>query len=128
AIELRVSFGGEPARAFLASYEGSDPNYKFCSVEEELFMRLSDLSREQFGNCVVYQMELMEIVAAFTNGEELPTLPATLGATRFCTQKPGRTRILWNRFWILLSRMGLYQPLTWVHPDYRTSARTSRYA
>jgi hypothetical protein len=41
-IQLLVSFGGEPARAFLASTSGADPKYKFCSVEEELFMRLSD--------------------------------------------------------------------------------------
>jgi hypothetical protein len=126
AIQLVVSLGDEPARAFLASYDGADPKYKFCSVEEDLFMRLSDLAYERFGNCVVYQMELMGIIAAFTNGEDPPALPAILGATRFCTLKPGRMRILWNKCWILLYRMGLYHPRVWVHPDYQTSGRTSR--
>jgi hypothetical protein len=115
AIELQISFGDGPVRTFLAAYQGADPKYKFCSVDEELFMRLSELSHERFGNCAVYHMELMNIITAFTNGVELPPLPATLGTTRFCTLKPGRMGILWNKFRILLQRMGLYHPRGWVH-------------
>src|SRR5262249_10115884 len=124
AIQLLVSFGEEPARAFLASYDGSDPKYKFCSVEEELFMRLSDLAHERFGSSVVYQMELMGIVSAFAAGAAPPELPATLGTTSFCTLKPGKMRVWWNKLWILLYRMGLYHPRVWVHPDYQRSGRT----
>jgi hypothetical protein len=110
AIQLLVSFGDEPAQVFCATYDGADPKYKFCSVDEELFMRLSNLAHERFGNCAIYQMELMGIIIAFTKSEELPALPATLGTTRFCTLKPGKMRILWNKFWILLYRIGLYHP------------------
>jgi hypothetical protein len=126
AIQLLVSFGDEPARTFLASYNGADPDYKFCSVEEELFMRLSDLAHERFGNCVVYQMELMSVVSAFAAGAALPELPATLGTTRFSTLKPGTMRVWWNKLWILFYRMGLYHPRVWVHPDYQGPGRTSR--
>jgi hypothetical protein len=45
-----------------------------------LFLRFSEESAE---------IELKHIVTAFTKGEELPALPATLGTTRFCTLKPG---------------------------------------
>jgi hypothetical protein len=110
AIQLRVSFGSQPPQAFLATYDGADPKYKFCSVDYELFMRLSNLAHKRFGNCAVYQMELMDIVSAFANGEELPVLPAVLGSTEFCEWKPGRMRILWNKLWILLHRLGLYHP------------------
>lgn len=126
AIQLLVSFGDEPARGFLASYDGADPRYKFCSVDEELFMRLSDLAHKWLGNCTVYQMELMGIIAAFTADEPLPVLPATLGTTSFCTLKPGTMRVLWNKLWILLYKMGLYHPQVWVHPDYQGSGRTTR--
>ena len=52
----------------------------------------------------------MGIVAAFATGEDVPVLPVTLGTTRYCTLKPGRIRILWNKLWILLYRIGLYHP------------------
>lgn len=111
AIQLLVSFGDEPARAFIASYNGADPKYKFCSVDEELFMRLSDLAHERFGNCAVYQMELMGLVSAIAAGAALPELPAALGTTRFCTLRPGTMRVWWNKLRILLYRMGLYYPM-----------------
>ena len=85
-------------------------------------MLLSDVAHERFGNCVVYQMELMGILSAFAIGEDLPKLPATLGTTSFCTLKPGPARILWNKLWILLNRMGLYHPRVGVHPDYQSPA------
>jgi len=126
AIDLRVSFGAEQAQPFLATYDGADPTIKLCSVDHELFMRLSDLAVERFGNCTVYQMELMGIIAAFARGDAPLVLPASLGTTRFCTLRPGRLRIFWNKLWILLDRVGLYRPRVWVHPDYRKNGRTSR--
>ncbi len=125
-IQLLVSFGDEPARTFFATYDGADQKYKFCFVDEELFMRLSDLAHHRFGNCTVYQMEVMGIVAAFVTGEYVPVLPATLGTTRHCKLKPGRIRILWNKLWILLYRIGLYHPRVWLHPDYQSSGRTGK--
>ncbi len=74
AIQLLASLGNEPERTFLASYDGAEQKYKAFCVDQELFMRLSDLGQKRFGNCVVYQMELMGIVAAFANGDELPAL------------------------------------------------------
>jgi hypothetical protein len=126
AIQLLVSFGAEAPRAFLAVYDGADPKYRFCSVDQELFMRLSDLAHKRFGNCTVYQWELMGIISAFAAAEQLPVLPATLGTTSFCTLKPGPMRVLWNKMWILLARMGLYHPRVWVHADYQSSGRSSR--
>ena len=104
---MLVSCGAEPPRVFLAAFDGADPKYTFCSMDQELFMLLSDLAHKRFGNCVVYQMELMGIISAFATDEDLPRLPATLGTTRFCTLKPGAMRIMWNKLWIVLSRMGL---------------------
>jgi hypothetical protein len=122
-IELLVSCGNDPPRVFLAAYEGL-PKYQCCSLDEELFMRLSDLAHRRYGNCIVYQMELMGIVDAFAKSKELPGLPATLGTTRFCTFKPGRLGVLWNKSWILLYRLGLYHPRVWVHPDYQNLTKS----
>jgi len=115
-ISLRVSVGSNPARTFLAAYDGADPKYKFCSVDQELFMQLSDLAHKRFGNCAVYQTELMGIIAAFVAAESLPAFPAILGTTRFCTLKPGTLRVLWNKIWIFLYRIGLYRPPVWTPP------------
>src|SRR5262245_28986386 len=117
AIQLLVSCGADSPRAFLATYDTVDPKYESCSIDQELFMLLSDLAHARFGNCVVYQMELMGIIVAFAAHQDLPELPATLGTTRFCTMKPGTIRIIWNKLRILLYRMGLYHPRVWVHPD-----------
>jgi hypothetical protein len=88
-------------------------------MDYKLFMLLSELAFERFGNCIVYQMELMGIISAFVRDGTLPELPATLGTTRFCTLKPGTMRIVWNKLWILLRKMGVYHPSVWIHPDYR---------
>jgi hypothetical protein len=47
AIELHVSCGGGPVRAFLVTYDEADPKYKYCSVDEELFMQLSERVHSQ---------------------------------------------------------------------------------
>jgi hypothetical protein len=92
AIRLLVSWDANPPRLFHAEFDGADSRCLLCTVDEELFMRLSELAHKRFGNCVVYQMELLGIIAAFVKGEELPRLPATLGTTRFCPLKPGAQR------------------------------------
>jgi hypothetical protein len=124
AIQLLVSCGADPPRVFLATYDCADPTCKYCQLDEGLFMLLSELAHERFGNCVVYQMELMDIISAFARDEDLPRLPAALGTTSFCTLKPGTMRILWNKLWILLYKMGLYHPEVWTHPDYRIPAES----
>jgi hypothetical protein len=126
SIQLLVSFGPNSVRAFMATYDGNDARCKICSVDEELFMRLSDLGLKRFGNCAVYHMELMGIISAFAVGRNVLDLPATLGTTEFCKLKPGIVRVLWNKLWILLTRMGLYHPRVWVHPDHQLPGRTGR--
>ena len=63
-IELTVAFGGEPPKQYSAAYDGSHDNYKFGSTDDELFFALSELAHKRFGNCVVYQMELMGILSS----------------------------------------------------------------
>lgn len=109
-IELSVSVGAELPQDYLASFDGSDPKYKFCSTDETLFMLLSNQAHKRFGNCTVYQIELMGIISAFVTGERIPDLPVELGTTRFCRAKPGPLRIAWNKLWYLFYRMGLYRP------------------
>ena len=114
AIQLLVSFGGESPRTYFASYDGTDPKFRHHSVDEELFMRLSDLAYRRFGNCAVYQMELMGILGEFESDVGLPALPAILGTTPFCTLKPSTARIAWNKLWIQLHRIGWYHPAVWT--------------
>ena len=64
-VRLRVRVGDEAERVFFADYDGADETYKHCSVENELFMRLSELATKRYCNCVIYQMELMGIIGAF---------------------------------------------------------------
>ena len=120
-IGLAVSFGNHPPREYRASYEGSDDKYKFGGTDEELFMALSDLAHKRFGNCAVYQMELMGILGAFNDGDKLPDLPAEFGTTAFCTLRPSRLRIVWNKLMILLYKIKVLRPRIWVHPDYRNA-------
>jgi hypothetical protein len=121
-LQLCVSCDADSPRAYLACYHGDNPQIKECTLHEELFMMLSEAAHKRFGNCTVYQMELMGIIGAFAEGHELPRLPATLGMTRFCSLKPGFLTVIWNKLWILLHNMGLYQPRVWTHPDYRSPA------
>jgi hypothetical protein len=104
-FQLRMSFGDEPEKLFIASYDGADPKYKYCSMDQELFMRLSDLAHQRFGNCAVYQMELVGIIAAFAMDNGAPVSPVTLGKSTFCTLKPGMMRVVWNKLWIVVNRM-----------------------
>lgn len=121
-IDLAVSFGNDPPSSYRTSYDGSDDKYKFGGTDEELFMALSDLAHKRFGNCAVYQMELMGILGAFNDGDCLPELPAEFGTTAFCTLRPSRFRIVWNRLKILLYRIKVLRPRIWVHADYKNTA------
>lgn len=92
-FDLCISVGGEPVRTFVASYEISSPTSTYCNLDQELFMRLSDLSVERFRNCAVYIMELTGIIGAFHSGKPIPGLPVQLGTTSFVTfdLKKGKT-------------------------------------
>jgi len=113
-IDLVVSLGDDPSKTYRAGcYERSQGSF----VDQELFMTLSDLAYKRFGNCVVYQIELMKILMAFDEGDETPEMPAELGSNSFCTIRPGRLRIAWNKFTIFLRRLGVLRLRIWTHPD-----------
>ena len=92
-VRMRVRMGDEAERVFSAEYDRADETHKFCSVEDELFMRLSGLATERYCNCTLYQMELMEILGAFVEGREIPLLPIELGTTEFGFKRPSAVRI-----------------------------------
>jgi hypothetical protein len=118
-IHLSITLGSQQPRVFRATYNNSVPNRVSGMLEQELFMALSDMAYCRFGNCVVYQDELMKLIGAFCDGAVLPTLPATLGTTSFCTLKPSRAGIAWNKCRILLRRLGLYQPRIYIAPGIK---------
>jgi hypothetical protein len=115
-IWLTVSVASQEPRVFRATYDDSDPRCTFANIEQELFMALSELAFRRFGNCSVYPYELTKIIGAFCNSSALPRMPITLGDSSFCTLRPGRLRIVWNKFWILLKRLGLYRPRIYIAP------------
>jgi hypothetical protein len=125
-IQLRVSLGSREPRIFRATYDDADAPYIYCNVEQELFMALSDMAFLRFGNCVVYQFELMSLIGAFCRGMTLPDLPASLGTTSFCTLKPSRTQVAWNKFRIFLRRLGLYRRHNYIVPAELASQITKR--
>lgn len=94
---MRVKIGDEPEKAFLGDYDGSNEKSVFCNIEEELFMRLSDLAVARYCNCGIYQMELMGIIGAFVEGKDLPPLPIELGTTEFGFRRPSAARIAFAR-------------------------------
>jgi hypothetical protein len=96
-IRMTVQFGDEPPKQFLGEYDGSDKKFAFCNVEQELFMRLSDLAAKRYCNCAIYQLELMGIIKAFLAGESLPPFPIELGTTGFGMRRPTATRIFFDR-------------------------------
>lgn len=103
-LELLVSVGNEAPKSFTASYDDSDHECRVCNMEEELFMRLSDLAVRRYGHCGIYQMELMDIVGAFMRSEPHPPFPIELGTTSFGLRRPGPLRIIWNQAMRLLHR------------------------
>jgi hypothetical protein len=111
-VELTVALGSQPPRVFLAAYDASESGYVYCNFDQELFMALSTMAFRRFGNCAVCQLELTKLIGAFCAGKALPPMPVALGTTPHCTLKPGPLRVLWNKCWILLRRVGLYRPLS----------------
>ena len=109
-VQLTVSLGSQRPRIFRAMYDDSDSRCVSASLDQELFMALSDIAFRRFGNCVVYQHELMKLIGAFCSNTSLPQMPVALGTTSLCTLKPSPTRVVRNKFWILLRRLGLYRP------------------
>jgi hypothetical protein len=70
-IQLLLSCGADSPRIFNATYDGADTKYKCCSVDQELFMLLSDFAHKRFGNCTVYQnynLAIMDSRRRSTNG------------------------------------------------------------
>ena len=96
-VRMHVKVGDEPEKIFLGDYDGSDGKCKLCSVEKELFMRLSDLSSKRYCNCALYQMELMGIIGAFVEGRDHPPLPIELGTTGFGMKRPSAAKIAVDR-------------------------------
>ena len=93
---MTVQFGDESPREFLGEYDESD-KFSFCIVEQELFMRLSDLAAKRFCNCAIYQIELGCIIKAFISVEKLPPFPIELGTTGFGMPRPTSATIFVNR-------------------------------
>lgn len=96
-VRMSVQFGNEPAKSYLGDYDGSDPKFVWSNVEQELFMRLSDLAMKRFCNCAIYQMELMGIIGAFVSGKSIPAFPIELGTTSFGMPRPSNARIFFDR-------------------------------
>ena len=80
---LSASVNGEAPQSYQASFDDNDSKYKFCSIEEKLFMQLSELALRRYGNCTIYQMELMDIIGAVQRGDSAPQFPVELGTTSF---------------------------------------------
>lgn len=114
SIEIKISFGEDSVKTFMALYEEVS-KCRSCTLDQELFMQLSDLAHRTYGNCVVYQIELTNMISAFVAGDDSLILPATLGTTKYCRLKPSRPRVLWNKLLILLYRIGLYRPRVQIH-------------
>lgn len=85
-----MQFGDESPRQFLGECDRSDEKFTFCTVEEELFMRLSDLAARRYCNCAIYQFELMGIIKASLSDEPLPPFPIELGTTALGARDPYR--------------------------------------
>ena len=96
-VRMTIQFGDEPPKQFLGEFDGGDGKYKFCNVEQELFMRLSDLGVKRYCNCAIYQMELMAIISAFLSGQSIPRFPIELGMTDFGLTRPSDAKVFFDR-------------------------------
>lgn len=77
-FDVVVSFGTSAPVRYRASFDDSDERAKFCNVESDLFMALSNLAHKKYGDCTIYQMEMMSIIGAYANHELRLELPAKL--------------------------------------------------
>lgn len=92
-VRMLVRFGEEPPKTF----SGGLANPNCCSVDQELFMRLSDLAVKRYCHCGIYQFELMGIIKAFLADESLPDFPIELGTTSFGLRRPSVIQVFWRR-------------------------------
>jgi hypothetical protein len=94
---LAVRVDSEATRIYQAEYDDSKEGFKSCTVEQELFMRLSNLAHKRYCNCAIYQMEMMGIVAAFVQAKTIPEFPIELGTTKFGLRRPSKLKICFDR-------------------------------
>jgi hypothetical protein len=94
---LAVRVDSEATRVHQAEYDDSNEGFKSCMVEQELFMRLSNLAHERYCNCAIYQMEMMGTVGAFVQAKPIPEFPIELGTTKFGLRRPGKLKICFDR-------------------------------
>jgi hypothetical protein len=80
-FDFSISFGSEPAKNYRAFYEVINPKSNFCRIEGDILKRLAELSRQRYHNEVKYRVELVQIIGAFSRGDSLPQMPATLAGT-----------------------------------------------
>lgn len=118
-VRMTVQFGEEPPKSFLGDYDGTDQRFVLCNVEQELFMRLSDLAQKRYCNCAIYQFELMGIIKAFLSDKPLPEFPIELGTTSFGLKRPTPVGIFFDRL-----RSPFYIALLWW--KYRHIRRENR--
>ncbi len=113
-FSVTIFFGDSAAVEYRASYDDSDSRARFCNVERELFMKLSNLAHKRFGDCVIYQMELMSIIGAFASDDLDLALPAQLGTTQYCWLKPTYVKVLRNKlscwYTMIKWRFGIDRP------------------
>jgi hypothetical protein len=117
-LDVTVSFGREPARAYRASVDVDQPDFRMASFDEPLFFGLSEYAVRRYANAGFYQAELGEILWAWEHGEPTPRLPVRLGTTGHGT-RPTLLKVVRGLSWRFLYRLGLVKPKIWVHPDYR---------
>lgn len=115
-LDLTVSFGELPARAYRAFVDAGTPGVLAVTFDEPLFFGLSEWSVRRYANAALYQMELGAIANAFTRGDAVPGLPARLGTTAF-VERPSVSRLLRGHVRRLLYRWHLLEPTIWTHPD-----------
>lgn len=112
---VTVRVGDEEPRTYQAALHDDH----VCSVDEPLFMRLSDLGVQVFCNCAIYQFELMCLIQAHYAGQELPAFPIELGTTDFGLKRPSKLKILWDR----IRRPFALAWLTWTTRHIRREMR-----
>ena len=106
---LGVRFGSEAVKIYQAEYDdSSQPGFSGCTVDQELFMRLSRLAHERYCNCALYHMEIMGVIGAFVQGKAVPKFPIELGTTSFGFRRPGVLKIWFDR-----ARLPFYRVWSW---------------
>ncbi|MFT5300455.1 MAG: hypothetical protein ACI814_001232 [Mariniblastus sp.] len=108
-IFVEISIGDSLPIEYQASLIDTGDRNQSSYVDTELFMQLSDLAHQRFGDCTIYQIELMWILNAFAASDLDLELPARLGTTDYCLRKPTRWRVLLNKlsFWCLRMKLSL---------------------